>query len=82
MVSHGGVLVWWVLLSHIVTDSALSTDGEAGGGVCAEQTNKHLRCGNRKGLLGRNDQTHHRNVWTPTVGQANLSSVICTYIFP
>ena len=22
--------------------------------------NKHLRCGNRKGLLGRNDQTHHR----------------------
>ena len=21
---------------------------------------KHLRCGNRKGLLGRNDQTHHR----------------------
>ena len=25
-----------------------------------KQTNKHLRCGNRKGLLGRNDQTHHR----------------------
>ena len=25
-----------------------------------EQTNKNLRCGNRKGLLGRNDQTHHR----------------------
>ena len=24
------------------------------------QTNKNLRCGNRKGLLGRNDQTHHR----------------------
>ena len=23
-------------------------------------TNKNLRCGNRKGLLGRNDQTHHR----------------------
>ena len=22
--------------------------------------NKHLRCGNRKGLLGRNDQTHYR----------------------
>ena len=22
--------------------------------------NKNLRCGNRKGLLGRNDQTHHR----------------------
>ena len=22
--------------------------------------NKHLRCGNRKGLLGRTDQTHHR----------------------
>ena len=21
--------------------------------------NKHLRCGNRKGVLGRNDQTHH-----------------------
>ena len=21
--------------------------------------NKHLRCGNRKGLLGRTDQTHH-----------------------
>ena len=26
----------------------------------AKQTNKNLRCGNRKGLLGRNDQTHHR----------------------
>ena len=25
-----------------------------------KQTNKNLRCGNRKGLLGRNDQTHHR----------------------
>ena len=25
-----------------------------------KQTNKHVRCGNRKGLLGRNDQTHHR----------------------
>ena len=25
-----------------------------------DMTNKHLRCGNRKGLLGRNDQTHHR----------------------
>ena len=25
-----------------------------------KQANKHLRCGNRKGLLGRNDQTHHR----------------------
>ena len=24
-----------------------------------KQTNKNLRCGNRKGLLGRNDQTHH-----------------------
>ena len=24
------------------------------------KTNKNLRCGNRKGLLGRNDQTHHR----------------------
>ena len=23
-----------------------------------KQTNKNLRCGNRKGLLGRNDQTH------------------------
>ena len=22
--------------------------------------NKHLRCGNRQGLLGRTDQTHHR----------------------
>ena len=30
--------------------------------VCLQnkQTNKNLRCGNRKGLLGRNDQTHHR----------------------
>ena len=26
----------------------------------SKQTNKNLRCGNRKGLLGRNDQTHHR----------------------
>ena len=26
----------------------------------SEQTNKNLRCGNRKGLLSRNDQTHHR----------------------
>ena len=26
----------------------------------ANKTNKNLRCGNRKGLLGRNDQTHHR----------------------
>ena len=25
-----------------------------------KKTNKNLRCGNRKGLLGRNDQTHHR----------------------
>ena len=25
-----------------------------------KQTNKKLRCGNRKGRLGRNDQTHHR----------------------
>ena len=25
-----------------------------------KQTNKNLRCCNRKGLLGRNDQTHHR----------------------
>ena len=25
-----------------------------------KQKNKNLRCGNRKGLLGRNDQTHHR----------------------
>ena len=25
-----------------------------------QKTNKNLRCGNRKGLLGRNDQTHHR----------------------
>ena len=25
-----------------------------------KQTNKNLRCGNRKGLLSRNDQTHHR----------------------
>ena len=25
-----------------------------------KQTNKNLRCGNRKGLLGRNDQTHQR----------------------
>ena len=24
------------------------------------KTNKNLRCGNRKGLLSRNDQTHHR----------------------
>ena len=29
-------------------------------GVEYKQTNKNLRCGNRKGLLGRNDQTHHR----------------------
>ena len=27
---------------------------------CHKQTNKNLRCGNRKGLRGRNDQTHHR----------------------
>ena len=25
-----------------------------------KKKNKNLRCGNRKGLLGRNDQTHHR----------------------
>ena len=25
-----------------------------------KQKNKNLRCGNRKGLLSRNDQTHHR----------------------
>jgi hypothetical protein len=25
-----------------------------------KQTNKHLRCGIRTGLLGRNDQTDHR----------------------
>ena len=30
-----------------------------GGEVVNKQT-KNLRCGNRKGLLGRNDQTHHR----------------------
>ena len=29
-------------------------------GIKQKQTNKNLRCGNRKGLLGRNDQTHHR----------------------
>ena len=29
-------------------------------GAQNKQTNKNLRCGNRKGLLGRNDQTHHR----------------------
>ena len=28
--------------------------------IINKQTNKNLRCGNRKGLLGRNDQTHHR----------------------
>ena len=28
--------------------------------TATKQTNKNLRCGNRKGLLGRNDQTHHR----------------------
>ena len=28
-----------------------------------KQTNKNLRCGNRKGLLGRNDQTHHTMVY-------------------
>ena len=28
-----------------------------------KQTNKNLRCGNRKGLLGRNDQTHHNCKW-------------------
>ena len=31
-------------------------------------TNKHLRCGNRKGPLGRTDQTHHRmdpTQWLP-----------------
>ena len=28
--------------------------------MCNKQTNKNLRCGNRKGLLSRNDQTHHR----------------------
>jgi hypothetical protein len=25
-----------------------------------KQTNKRLRCGSRAGLLGQNDQTHHR----------------------
>ena len=31
-------------------------------GLCTvcNNNNKHLRCGNRKGLLGRTDQTHHR----------------------
>ena len=29
-------------------------------GFWHNKTNKNLRCGNRKGLLGRNDQTHHR----------------------
>ena len=28
--------------------------------VHPKQTNKNLRCGNRKGLLSRNDQTHQR----------------------
>ena len=27
---------------------------------CMKQTNKNLRCDNRKGLLSRNDQTHQR----------------------
>ena len=33
-----------------------------------KQTNKNLRCGNRKGLLGRNDQTHHLNTDLPGAG--------------
>ena len=28
--------------------------------ITANKQTKNLRCGNRKGLLGRNDQTHHR----------------------
>jgi hypothetical protein len=28
--------------------------------VCVIQTNKHLRCDSHAGLLGGNDQTHHR----------------------
>ena len=41
-------------------DSESETD--LPGTSCDEdkQTNKNLRCGNRKGLLSRNDQTHHR----------------------
>ena len=35
-------------------------DTSCGVSALNKQTNKHLRCGNRKGLLGRNDQTHHR----------------------
>ena len=33
---------------------------EAASEAANKQTNKNLRCGNRKGLLSRNDQTHHR----------------------
>ena len=47
------------------------------------KTNKNLRCGNRKGLLSRNDQTHDgkKHVWKAYVIQpwdsAAASVVVC-----
>ena len=38
-----------------------------------KQTNKNLRCGNRKGLLGRNDQTHHT-----TKAHSSMQFTVCS----
>ena len=58
--------------SHVCTSCQYSQDTSCTDGhstshlfiqrlsVRYKQTNKNVRCGNRKGLLGRNDQTHHR----------------------
>ena len=42
-----------------------------------KQTNKKLRCGNRKGLLGRNDQTHQAHITSmPRIEEVPVSGRI------
>ena len=55
------VRVLLMMARHLlVPDKAPRSDGKLGIGPNNSNNNKHLRCGNRKGLLGRNDQTHQK----------------------
>ena len=66
-----GVELWWIVLEglqiSLPVKEQVSSFQHASSHVklkawltVTNKTNKNLRCGNRKGLLGRNDQTHHR----------------------
>ena len=48
--------VSWCMPAHKLMPALMATPTV----YHTHNNNKHLRCGNRKGLLGRNDQTHHR----------------------